>query len=86
MFLKEVDCEGQVKVAEFISRILIDAIESVGSDNVVQVVTDNAKVCKAVGIIVESRYDHIFWTSCTVHSQFSDETNWHRNRLGEKDI
>ena len=68
MFLKAVDCEGQVKDAEFISRILIDAIESVGPDNVVQVVTDNAKVCRAAGIIVESRYDHIFWTPCTVHS------------------
>ncbi len=68
MFLKAVDCEGQVKDAEFISGILIDAIESVGPDNVVQVVTDNAKVCRAAGIIVESRYDHIFWTACTVHS------------------
>ena len=68
MFLKVVDCEGQVKDSEFISRILIDAIESVDPDNVVQVVTDNAKVCRAAGIIIESRYDHIFWTPCTVHS------------------
>ena len=68
MFLKAVDCEGQVKDSKFISRILIDAIESVGPDNVVQVVTDNAKICRAVGIIIESRYDHIFWTPCTVHS------------------
>ena len=73
MFLKAVDCEGQVKDAEFISCILIDAIESVGLDNVVQVVTDNAKVCRAAGIIIESRYDHIFWTSSTIHSQFGDE-------------
>ena len=50
--MKVVDCEGKVKDLEFISRILIDAIESVGSDNVVQMVTDNAKVCKAIGIIV----------------------------------
>ena len=68
MFLKAVDCEGQVKDSKFISHILIDAIEPVGPDNVVQVVTDNAKVCRAAGIIIESRYDHIFWTPCTVHS------------------
>ena len=68
MFLKAIDCEGQVKDSEFISRILIEAIEMVGSENVVQVVTDNAKNCRGAGALVESRYDHIFWTPCTVHS------------------
>jgi hypothetical protein len=68
MFLRAVDCEGEVKDAEFISRILIDSIESVGPDNVVQVITDNAKVCRAAGALVEARYDHIYWTPCTVHS------------------
>ena len=68
MFLRAVDCEGQVKDAMFISRILIDSIEMVGSENVVQVITDNAKVCRAAGALVEARYEHIFWTPCTVHS------------------
>jgi len=68
MFLKAIDCEGQVKDSEFISRILIEAIEMVGSENVVQVVTNNAKNCRGAGALVESRYDHIFWTPCTVHS------------------
>ena len=39
-----------------------------GVDNVVQVITDNAKVCRAAGALVEARYDHIFWTPCTIHS------------------
>jgi hypothetical protein len=56
------------KDATFISTILIDAIESVGSHKVVQVITNNAQVCKATGLIVEGRYDHIFWTPCAVHS------------------
>lgn len=68
MFLRAVDCEGEVKDAEFISRILIDSIEMVGSENVVQVITDNAKVCRAAGALVEARYEHIFLTPCTVHS------------------
>ena len=68
MFLRAVDCEGQVKDADFIARLLIESIESVGVDNVVQVITDNAKVCRAAGALVEARYDHIFWTPCTVHS------------------
>eukprot|EP00253_Pinus_taeda_P014029 PITA_14029 len=44
MFLKAIDCSGVEKDATFISIILIDAIESVGSQNVVQVIIDNAKV------------------------------------------
>jgi hypothetical protein len=35
---------------------------------VVQVITDNASVCKDAGLIVESRYHHIFWTPCIVHN------------------
>jgi hypothetical protein len=68
MFLKAIDCNGVEKDAAFISTILIDAIESVGPDNVVQVITDNAQVCKVVGLIVEGWYDHIFWTPCVLHS------------------
>eukprot|EP01018_Ginkgo_biloba_P002712 Gb_02256 [translate_table: standard] len=68
MFLNVVDCNGELKDATFIANILIDAIESVGPLNVVQVITDNARVCKAVGLLVETRYDNIFWTPCAVHS------------------
>lgn len=67
MFLKAVNCSGIEKYASFISTILIEAIESVGLHNVVQVIT-HAQVCKAAGLIVEGRYDHIFWTPCAVHS------------------
>ena len=60
MFLKAVDCEGKVKDGPFIADILIEAIEQVGARNVVQVITDNAKNCRAAGLLVESRYQHIF--------------------------
>lgn len=39
-----------------------------GARNVVQVITDNVKNCRAVGFLVEERYSHIFWTPCAVHS------------------
>eukprot|EP01018_Ginkgo_biloba_P025860 Gb_11554 [translate_table: standard] len=68
MFLNAVDCNGELKDATFIANILIDAIESVGSSNVVQVITNNARVCKEVELLVEVRYEHIFWTPCVVHS------------------
>ena len=60
MFLKAVDCEGKQKDAQFIANILIEAIEFVGVENFVQVITDNATMCKAMGIIVEGKYQHIF--------------------------
>eukprot|EP01018_Ginkgo_biloba_P020087 Gb_39398 [translate_table: standard] len=43
MFLNAMDCNGELKDATFIANILIDAIESVGPSNVVQVITDNAR-------------------------------------------
>ena len=48
----------------------------------VQVITDNAPVCKAAGLIVESRYHHIFWTPCIVHNlnlileEIEEKTEW----------
>lgn len=34
----------------------------------IQVITDNAPVCKAAGTIIESQYPHIFSTPCVVHT------------------
>lgn len=61
MFLKVIDCKGKVKDAEIISQIVINSLQAVGSENVVQVITDNAKVCRVVCVLVEARCDHIFW-------------------------
>ena len=68
MFLRAKDSSGEVKDSKFIADILISAIEQVGPTNVVQVITDNAPVCKDAGLIVESRYNYIFWTPCIVHN------------------
>eukprot|EP01018_Ginkgo_biloba_P019676 Gb_31492 [translate_table: standard] len=67
MFLNAVDRNGELKDATFIANILIDVIESVGPSNVVQVITDNARVCKAAELLVEARYEHIFWTPCALN-------------------
>ena len=37
-------------------------------DNVVQVITDNAKNCAGAGALVHQMYPHIFWTPCVVHT------------------
>ena len=68
MFLKAEDCSGEVKDAQFIADILIKSIEQIGPNKVVQVITNNAPVRKVASLIVESRYDHIFWIPCIVHN------------------
>jgi hypothetical protein len=56
MFLRAEDCSSEVKDSK------------VGPANVGQVIIDNAPICKAAGLIVQSRYYHIFWTPCIVHN------------------
>jgi hypothetical protein len=68
MFLKDEDCSREVKHDQFIVDILIKAMEQIRPTKVVQDITDNALVSKATGLVVESRYDHIFWTPCIVHN------------------
>ena len=66
MFLKAEDYSREVKDAQFIANVLIKSIEQIGPKKVVQVITDNAPVCKVAGLIVDSRFDHIFWAPCIV--------------------
>ena len=62
------DFSGEEKTGVKISKYLLEAIESIGPSNVLQVVTDNAANCKAAGKEVEKVYRHIFWSPCVVHS------------------
>ncbi|XP_025884405.2 uncharacterized protein [Solanum lycopersicum] len=67
MFLNSINSSGIGKDGEYIANLFIEAIENVGSNNVVQVITDNASNMKLAGTIVEQKYPHIFWTPCVVH-------------------
>jgi hypothetical protein len=89
MFLRAEDCSSEVKDSKFIVDILISAIEQVGPANVVQVITNNAPVCKVAGLIVESRYHHIFWTPCIVYNlnlileDIEEKTEWIKEVTGQ---
>ena len=61
VFLKAVDALGKYKDAEYMGGLFIRIIEDVGVDNVVQIITDNAPVCKAAGMIVEAKYPQVFY-------------------------
>ena len=89
MFLKAEDCSGEVKDAPFIVHVIMKAIEQIGPSKVVQVITDNALVCKVADLIIESRYDHIFWTPCIVHNlnlileYIDSKVPWIKELIGE---
>ncbi|KAK2637508.1 hypothetical protein Ddye_032300 [Dipteronia dyeriana] len=68
MFLKAVNCEGEVKDKHFIASLLTDSIREIGPQNVVQVIIDNAANCKAAELLVDAKFTHIFWTPCVVHT------------------
>ncbi|KAG8372495.1 hypothetical protein BUALT_Bualt12G0072000 [Buddleja alternifolia] len=68
MFIRVVNCQGEFKDKWFISNLIKEVIIQVGVTNVVQVVTDNAPVCKVAGLLVEETYPHIFWIPCVVHT------------------
>ncbi|KAL5172115.1 hypothetical protein HKD37_16G044935 [Glycine soja] len=50
MFLKAIDCSNEIKDKDFIAKLMREVIMEVGHSNVVQIVTDNAAVCKAAGL------------------------------------
>ncbi|XP_021991131.1 uncharacterized protein LOC110887875 [Helianthus annuus] len=76
------DFSGEEKSGLAIAEFLTKAIESVGSSNVLSVVTDNAANCKAAGKEIEKVYKHIFWSPCCVHTlnlifkDFANEFFW----------
>ena len=53
---KAMDTLGEYKDAQFMGELFIKVIEDVGVDSCVQIITDNAPVCKAAGMIVEAKY------------------------------
>ena len=63
MFLKAADALGKYKDAQFMGELFIEIIEG-AADSCVQIITDNAHVCKADGMIVQTKYPQIFsfWT------------------------
>ena len=63
-FLKAMDALGKYKDAQFMGELFIKIIEEVGIDSCVQIIMDNAHVCKVVGMIVETNNPRVFsfWT------------------------
>ncbi|XP_058189375.1 uncharacterized protein LOC131306961 [Rhododendron vialii] len=68
MFIKAIDSSGNTKDAKYVGSLFMEAIKQIGEEHVVQIVTDNATNYKAAGLSIETKFPHIFWTPCVVHS------------------
>ena len=55
------DAIGKYKDAQYMGELFIKIIEDVGVNSCVQIITDNAPVCKVAGMIVEAKYPQVFW-------------------------
>jgi hypothetical protein len=67
MFLKSHDTTGKTKDGPYLMGLLKEAIEEVGRENVVQIITDSASNNVLAGGLIEDEYPTIFWTPCSVH-------------------
>jgi hypothetical protein len=66
--LQAINVQGEEKTKKYIADKLVVIVEEVGPKNVVQIITDNAANCKGADLIVQQKYDNIFWTPCVVHT------------------
>jgi hypothetical protein len=66
-FLNSVDSSEQVKTAQFIADVITTAIEEVGPQHVVQVITDSAANCKASWETIKAKFPHIICSPCAAH-------------------
>ena len=67
MFLKSHDTTGKTKYGPYLTCLLKEAIEEVGRENMVQIITDSASNNVLAGGLIEDEYPTIFWTPCFVH-------------------
>ncbi|KAL5730716.1 hypothetical protein ACHQM5_003510 [Ranunculus cassubicifolius] len=68
VFLKSVCLKGEDRqTGEFLANFIMSGIEEIGAENVVQVVTDNAKNYGSAGRLIEGHYPHVFKTNCVAH-------------------
>ncbi|KAL1190553.1 hypothetical protein V5N11_032833 [Cardamine amara subsp. amara] len=68
IFIKTVNCFGEVKDKFFISNLMKEVINEVGCQNIVQIITDDAANCKAAGEIIEGLFPQIYSRPCVVHT------------------
>ena len=67
-FLKSKEMSDQSHTSEVTYELVDKAIEDVGAENVVQIVTDNASNNMGAKALLHIKRPNIFWTSCATHT------------------
>ncbi|XP_058732905.1 uncharacterized protein LOC131604487 [Vicia villosa] len=67
IFLYSLDTSDISKTTDKVCKMLDDAVEFVGEENVIQVVTDNAANFKAGGEQLMLKRKNLYWTPCAAH-------------------
>ncbi|WCJ41705.1 hAT transposon superfamily [Euphorbia peplus] len=67
-FLKSIDIDDNDEGDHLFSGALSDAILEVGSSNVIQIISHLGGTCKSSESVILSKFPHIFWSPCTLHS------------------
>jgi hypothetical protein len=67
-FLESVDCSTAKKDGRYIFDLVDRCIEEIRVQNVVQVVTDNARANEAAASLLKAKHLSIFWTGCAAHT------------------
>jgi hypothetical protein len=66
-FLESVDASSEVHDACMLADLLEQKVNEIGTDKVVQVVTDNGANYKAAGKLLMKRIPTVFWSPCAAH-------------------
>ncbi|XP_058005456.1 uncharacterized protein LOC131181417 [Hevea brasiliensis] len=67
VFIKSVDASDESKTAALLTSLIEKELMEIGSEKVVQVVTNNASNNVAAGRILEANFSHLYWTPCAAH-------------------
>eukprot|EP00267_Zea_mays_P043147 XP_020395211.1 uncharacterized protein LOC109940233 [Zea mays] len=67
-FIKSMEMSDVSHTSEVIYEMVDKAIEDVGAENVVQIVTDNASNNMGAKALLHLKRPNIFWTSCATHT------------------
>ncbi|XP_066345436.1 uncharacterized protein [Miscanthus floridulus] len=67
-FISSKEMSDVSHTSEVIFELVDKAIEDIGEDDVVQVVTDNASNNMGAKKLLHEKRPHIFWTSCAAHT------------------
>jgi hypothetical protein len=67
-FLDSMDCSAVKKDGRYIFELVDRCIEEIGVQNVVQVVTDNARPNDAAASLLKAKHPSIFWNGCAAHT------------------